>query len=82
VVSIREVEWNYSVHVSLLEIYNENVFDLLCTNHMKKLEVKQGQDGMYVPGLSQVQVYCVEDVNKVINSHLHPLLFLVLVHLN
>lgn len=66
-VSARKGEWTYCIHVSLLEIYNENVYDLLCTNHMEKLEVKQGQDGMYVPGLSQVQVYCVEDVNKVMN---------------
>ena len=65
IVSAREQEWNYAVHVSLLEIYNESVRDLLCYSQSEKLELKQGTEGVYVPGLSKVQVFCLNDINKV-----------------
>uniref|UniRef100_A0A915PGM1 Kinesin-like protein n=1 Tax=Setaria digitata TaxID=48799 RepID=A0A915PGM1_9BILA len=43
----------FLVHVSYLEIYNEEVHDLLSTNHTKKLEIKEHSErGVYVAGLS------------------------------
>ncbi|VDP17285.1 unnamed protein product [Onchocerca flexuosa] len=43
----------FLVHASYLEIYNEEVHDLLSTNHNKKLEIKEHSErGIYVAGLS------------------------------
>ncbi|EFO16338.2 KIF17 protein, partial [Loa loa] len=43
----------FLVHASYLEIYNEEVHDLLGTNHTKKLEIKEHSErGIYVAGLS------------------------------
>ncbi|VDK86981.1 unnamed protein product [Onchocerca ochengi] len=43
----------FLVHASYLEIYNEEVHDLLSTNHNKKLEIKEHSErGVYVAGLS------------------------------
>ena len=44
---------NFLIRVSFLEIYNENIRDLLTKNETAKLEVKQNPDtGFYVNGLS------------------------------
>ena len=48
-----------------MEIYNEMLRDLLGNNPTAKLDIKHGKEGMHVPGLNQVQVRCVEDVNEV-----------------
>jgi hypothetical protein len=41
----------YLVHASYLEIYNEEIRDLLGHDHKKKLELKEHPDkGVYVPG--------------------------------
>lgn len=62
----REGEWRYSLLVSVLEIYNETVRDLLSPDHTRqRMDVKQGPAGVYVPGLTQVQVTSLEEVNKV-----------------
>ena len=60
-------EWRYFIVVSVLEIYNETVCDLLAArNHCTdRLEVKQEPDGVYVPGLTQIQVNTLEEVNEV-----------------
>ena len=65
IVKERMEEWDYSILVSVLEIYNECVRDLLAVNHTERREVKQGLTGMYVPGLTQVQVSHLEEVNEV-----------------
>ena len=44
----------YLVHASYLEIYNENIHDLLGTDIKKKLELKEHPDkGVYVPGIRE-----------------------------
>ena len=67
VVEERQEDWDYSIVVSVLEIYNESVHDLLSVNNAERLEIKQGPDGIFVPGLIQVQVSSFHDVNEVSN---------------
>ncbi|XP_041376405.1 kinesin-like protein KIFC3 isoform X2 [Gigantopelta aegis] len=65
-ISERGSDWDYSISVSVLEIYNEAIRDLLSEDSTYKLEVKLNPEGGYhVPGLVCVQVNSVEDVNKV-----------------
>ena len=46
----------YLVYVSYLEIYNEEIKDLLSKDSSQMLHLKEGQDkGVYVNGLKQVQ---------------------------
>ena len=61
----RRDDWEYSVVVSVLEIYNEMVRDLLSLQHTEKLEIKQGPEGNHVPGVTQVQVTCLQELNEV-----------------
>ena len=56
--------WQYSITVSAIEIYNEKIHDLL-TGDDAKLDIKQGREGMYVPGLTEVSVSNIEDLNDV-----------------
>ena len=53
----------YLVHASYLEIYNENIHDLLGTDIKKKLELKEHPDkGVYVPGIREdfkLNAFCV-----------------------
>ncbi len=72
-IELRVKGWQFEMQASFLEIYNENVNDLLLTNpsQKKKLDVRQ-MDGnvsnVCVPGLTQVPIA---------NSHqLHQLLAL------
>lgn len=46
------------------EIYNEKLHDQL-TGDDAKLDIKQGREGMYVPGLTEVSVSNIEDLNDV-----------------
>ena len=39
--------------------------DLLGDNPSAKLEVKQGKEGLYVPGLTEIQVNDVLELNEV-----------------
>ena len=45
---------------SVLEIYNEieMVRDLLSLQHSEKMEIKQGPEGNYMPGVTQDLVTC------------------------
>ncbi|XP_028514076.1 kinesin-like protein KIFC3 [Exaiptasia diaphana] len=57
-------DWLYTISVSTLEIYNEKLHDQL-TGDDAKLDIKQGREGMYVPGLTEVSVSNIEDLNDV-----------------
>ena len=61
----RGVDWLFSINVSVIEIYNEMIRDLLGDNPTAKLEVKQGKEGLYVPGLTEIQVKDVQELNEV-----------------
>ena len=65
IIKQRQLDWDFTVIVSVLEVYNESIRDLLAVNHTEKMDVKQGPDGVYVPGLTQVSVTCLEEVNEV-----------------
>ncbi|KAL2345692.1 hypothetical protein Fmac_006977 [Flemingia macrophylla] len=62
----------YELFVSMLEVYNEKIRDLLVENSVepvKKLEIKQAADGTQeVPGLVEARVYGTEDVWEKLNS--------------
>ncbi|XP_043351015.1 kinesin-like protein KIFC3 isoform X2 [Dermochelys coriacea] len=61
-------DWGYTITVSVAEIYNEALRDLLGKEPQEKLDIKLCPDGsgqLYVPGLTEFQVRSVEDINKV-----------------
>ncbi|XP_047924929.1 kinesin-like protein KIFC3 isoform X2 [Anser cygnoides] len=61
-------DWDYAITVSVAEIYNEALRDLLGKEPQEKLEIKLCPDGsgqLYVPGLTEFRVQSVEDINKV-----------------
>ncbi|KAG4928833.1 hypothetical protein JHK84_054382 [Glycine max] len=62
----------YELFVSMLEVYNEKIRDLLVENSVeptKKLEIKQAVDGTQeVPGLIEARVYGTVDVWEKLKS--------------
>ncbi|XP_067158842.1 kinesin-like protein KIFC3 isoform X3 [Apteryx mantelli] len=64
----KAADWDYGITVSVAEIYNEALRDLLGKEPQEKLEIKLCPDGsgqLYVPGLTEFRVQSVEDINKV-----------------
>lgn len=56
----------YLVHASFLEIYNEEVRDLLGHDYRAKLELKENPDkGVYVAGLSMHKITSVAECQVV-----------------
>ena len=53
---------NYTIDVSLLEIYCDEIRDLLTKEAAQKLEVKQIKEGTHVPGLTRRTVGSYDDV--------------------
>ncbi|KAG7333048.1 hypothetical protein KOW79_003183 [Hemibagrus wyckioides] len=67
-VSEKMPDWHYTITVSMVEIYNETLRNLLGDNPNEKLDIKMCPDGsgqLYVPGLTEFTVKSVEDINKV-----------------
>ncbi|KAL4630315.1 kinesin-like protein KIFC3 isoform X3 [Arapaima gigas] len=67
-VSEKAPDWDFNITVSMVEIYNEMLRNLLGDNPNEKLDIKMCPDGsgqLYVPGLTEVTVQSVEDINKV-----------------
>ncbi|XP_064375447.1 kinesin-like protein KIFC3 isoform X3 [Dromaius novaehollandiae] len=71
----KAADWDYAITVSVAEIYNEALRDLLGKEPQEKLEIKLCPDGsgqLYVPGLTEFRVQSVEDINKVFEfGHVH-----------
>jgi kinesin family protein C1 len=64
---LKDQGWNYSMKVSFLEIYNENLRDLLVTKEDagKALNIKKdAKGGICVPDLTLVDVTEMEHVEK------------------
>lgn len=59
----------FLVHASYLEIYNEDIRDLLGTDTKKKLELKESNDsGVYVAGLSTHPVHNVTECEAIMEK--------------
>ncbi|KAF3700959.1 Kinesin-like protein KIF3C [Channa argus] len=64
----RTQNQKYLVRSSYLEIYNEEIRDLLCKDNNTKLELKENPDfGVYVKGLSSVVTKNVNEIEHVMN---------------
>lgn len=64
----RRPDWTFSISISVLEIYNETLRDLLSDSSSKveRLKVKMTAiGGLEVPGLTWAEVESVEDINEV-----------------
>ncbi|XP_066569732.1 kinesin-like protein KIFC3 isoform X2 [Amia ocellicauda] len=67
-VAEKAPDWDFTITVSMVEIYNETLRNLLGDNPTEKLEIKMCPDGsgqLYVPGLTEFTVTSVEDINRV-----------------
>jgi kinesin family protein C2/C3 len=64
----RRSEFRDVISLNILEVYNEEIRDLLMTHqsHSRddKLEIRQGEFGNFVPGLTQREVTCLRDVEE------------------
>ncbi|EGD80969.1 Kifc3 protein [Salpingoeca rosetta] len=61
-------ETEYKVQVSIMEVYNEKIFDLLTAERKKDLKLHSGPNGTYVGGLVEINATCEEDVLKAIET--------------
>ncbi len=67
----------YLVHASYLEIYNEEIRDLLGTDVKKRLDLKEHPDkGVYVPGKSVLSCDSVCNKIKEVQKYISYILFL------
>ncbi|XP_069031150.1 kinesin-like protein KIFC3 isoform X2 [Embiotoca jacksoni] len=67
-VTEKAPDWDYKITVSMVEIYNETLRNLLGENPTDKLDIKMNPDGsgqLYVPGLSEFTVQSPEDIIRV-----------------
>ncbi|XP_006814107.1 kinesin-like protein KIFC3 [Saccoglossus kowalevskii] len=65
----KDKEWNYTITVNVMEIYNEMLRDLLSDDPTFKLDIKMNQEGgLYVPGLISLPVNSVDDVNRLLDT--------------
>lgn len=60
----KKADWSYEIDVSVMEIYNETLRDLLNEDKKSKdkLEIKHGKEGPHVPGLIRRPVRNVQEV--------------------
>ena len=61
----RDDDWQFSINVSVIEIYNEMVLDLLSDDPTKKLDIRKGVDGPFVPDLTETEVNNIDELNEV-----------------
>ncbi|RXM28493.1 Kinesin-like protein KIFC3 [Acipenser ruthenus] len=65
----RKGIWSYLITVSLVEIYNEVLRDLLSKDPSEKLEIKINPDGsgqLHVPGLRVIEVKSFQHIKKIL----------------
>ncbi len=54
--------------MSILEVYNESLRDLLSKDHTKKLEIRGGAGGSHVPDAETVagnEMFLITDINAI-----------------
>ncbi|CAN9506562.1 unnamed protein product [Ophioblennius macclurei] len=69
-VTDKSSDWDHKISVSMVEIYNETLRDLLGDQPSDKLDIKLNPDGsgqLYVPGLTELTVQSPQDINKVLD---------------
>lgn len=66
--SARSEECRDTITVSVLEVYNESIRDLLTSGVDEKLEIRQGEFGNYVPGLTQLPVTSIDEVQNLLST--------------
>lgn len=66
--TLRTEESRDTIQVSVLEVYNEMIHDLLVASNDEKLEIRQGEFGNYVPGLSTVPVNSLAEVRSLLQT--------------
>lgn len=60
---------SYSISVSVLEVYNEQIRDLLAIETTKKLEIKQASEGSHhIPGIVEAKVENIQQVWNVLQA--------------
>ncbi|XP_012704224.1 kinesin-like protein KIN-14E isoform X2 [Setaria italica] len=65
----RKESVTYDLSVCVLEVYNEQIRDLLSTSPSKKLEIKQSSEGYHhVPGLVEAKVKNINEVWHVLQA--------------
>ncbi|KAL4595477.1 hypothetical protein ACB092_12G093900 [Castanea dentata] len=66
----RKDTFTYSISVSVLEVYNEQIRDLLATSPTsKKLEIRQASEGVHhVPGIVEAKVENIKEVWSVLQA--------------
>lgn len=65
----RSSSWEHHLSVSMTEIYNETLRDLLGSDCHSSLDIKMAPGGageLYVPGLTQCHVGNMQDINKIL----------------
>jgi len=67
-VSTAPQDIEFLVRISFLEIYQDEVHDLLSRNTRQKMEVKEGNNGFYVKNLTMYSVKSVKDMLKVLKK--------------
>lgn len=58
-------EIKFKISVSIMEIYNENIYDLLTGNRENKLAVHQGPNGVYVGDLTTRIVSTQQEIEEI-----------------
>ncbi|XP_056409550.1 kinesin-like protein KIFC3 [Hyla sarda] len=62
--------WSYSVSLSMVEIYNEVIRDLLSKDPQEKLDIKLNPDGsgqLHLPGLTRKEVKSLRHIRKILS---------------
>jgi kinesin family protein C2/C3 len=62
----------YAVSLSVVEIYNEDVRDLLNADPAKKMELRAGDEGVFIPGLSERTVVSTQQVQQAMHEDAFP----------
>ncbi|KAM4611204.1 kinesin-like protein KIFC3, partial [Discoglossus pictus] len=66
----RKGLWEYTVSLSMVEIYNEVIRDLLAKEPQEKLDIKLNPDGsgqLHVPGLTSTEVSSYRHIKKLLS---------------
>ncbi|XP_058722750.1 kinesin-like protein KIN-14Q [Vicia villosa] len=73
IIKERQTLYSYDISVSVLEVYNEQIRDLLVSgNHpgmsARRLEIRQAGEGMHIPGLVEAHVNNMTEVWDVLQT--------------